>query len=85
MKGVVGALLFASWQEYVSRHYALDAIRRVTDYYSSRWNVSTLAGPLVGAIVFLVLEETLPFSRRNSANLRRKLMILFGSLMLSFI
>ena len=58
--GLAGAL-FASWQEYVSpdiMHWTRSGELMVIIILGG---LATLAGPLLGAIVFLLLEEMLPW------------------------
>ena len=58
--GLAGAL-FASWQEYVSpdiMHWTRSGELMIIIILGG---LATLAGPLLGAIVFLILEEMLPW------------------------
>ena len=57
--GIAGTL-FASWQEYVSpdiMHWTRSGELMIIIILGG---LATLAGPLLGAIVFLLLEESLP-------------------------
>ena len=57
--GLAGAL-FASWQEYVSpdiMHWTRSGELMIIIILGG---LGTLAGPIIGAIVFLLLEEFLP-------------------------
>ena len=57
--GIAGSL-FANWQEYVSpdiMHWTRSGELMIIIILGG---LATLAGPLLGAIVFLLLEESLP-------------------------
>lgn len=80
--GVSGAL-FASWQEYVSpdiMHWTRSGELMIIIILGG---LGTLAGPLLGAIVFLLLEEFLPLLLGAVApNYAENWMILFGPLLI---
>jgi branched-chain amino acid transport system permease protein len=80
--GIAGAL-FASWQEYVSpdiMHWTRSGELMIIIILGG---LGTLAGPLLGAIVFLLLEEMLPILLGAVAPAyAENWMILFGPLLI---
>ncbi|MDC1382244.1 branched-chain amino acid ABC transporter permease [Candidatus Puniceispirillum sp.] len=80
--GISGAL-FASWQEYVSpdiMHWTRSGELMIIIILGG---LGTLAGPLLGAIVFLLLEEFLPLMLGEIApTYAENWMILFGPLLI---
>ena len=80
--GIAGTL-FASWQEYVSpdiMHWTRSGELMIIIILGG---LGTLAGPLLGAIVFLLLEECLPLLLGAAAPAyAENWMILFGPLLI---
>jgi branched-chain amino acid transport system permease protein len=80
--GLAG-VLFANWQEYVSpdiMHWTRSGELMIIIILGG---LGTLAGPLLGAIVFLLLEEILPVLLGNIAPAyAENWMILFGPLLI---
>ena len=80
--GLAGAL-FASWQEYVSpdiMHWTRSGELMIIIILGG---LATLAGPLLGAIVFLLLEEMLPWLLAVVAPAyAENWMILFGPILI---
>ena len=80
--GLAGAL-FASWQEYVSpdiMHWTRSGELMIIIILGG---LATLAGPLLGAIVFLILEEMLPWLLAVVAPAyAENWMILFGPILI---
>jgi branched-chain amino acid transport system permease protein len=80
--GLAG-VLFANWQEYVSpdiMHWTRSGELMIIIILGG---LGTLAGPLLGAIVFLLLEEMLPVLLGNIAPAyAENWMILFGPLLI---
>ena len=80
--GIAGTL-FASWQEYVSpdiMHWTRSGELMIIIILGG---LGTLAGPLLGAIVFLLLEECLPLVLGAAAPAyAENWMILFGPLLI---
>ena len=80
--GVAGSL-FANWQEYVSpdiMHWTRSGELMIIIILGG---LGTLAGPLLGAIAFLLLEEMLPLLLGNLApTYSENWMILFGPLLI---
>ena len=80
--GIAGTL-FASWQEYVSpdiMHWTRSGELMIIIILGG---LGTLAGPLVGAIVFLLLEESLPLLLGAVAPAyAENWMIIFGPLLI---
>ncbi len=80
--GVAGTL-FASWQEYVSpdiMHWARSGELMIIIILGG---LATLAGPLLGAVVFLLLEEFLPELLHVIApEYAENWMIIFGPIMI---
>ena len=80
--GLAGAL-FASWQEYVSpdiMHWTRSGELMIIIILGG---LATLAGPLLGAIVFLLLEEMLPWLLAGVAPAyAENWMILFGPILI---
>ena len=80
--GLAGTL-FASWQEYVSpdiMHWTRSGELMIIIILGG---LGTLAGPLLGAIVFLLLEEFLPLALGAAAPAyAENWMILFGPLLI---
>ncbi len=83
--GIAGTL-FASWQEYVSpdiMHWTRSGELMIIIILGG---LATLAGPLLGAIVFLLLEEMLPILLNNVApSYAENWMILFGPLLIAVV
>ncbi|MEK9848882.1 MAG: branched-chain amino acid ABC transporter permease [Candidatus Puniceispirillum sp.] len=80
--GIAGTL-FASWQEYVSpdiMHWTRSGELMIIIILGG---LGTIAGPLVGAIVFLLLEEILPIMLGSIApTYAENWMIIFGPLLI---
>jgi branched-chain amino acid transport system permease protein len=80
--GLAGTL-FASWQEYVSpdiMHWTRSGELMIIIILGG---LGTLAGPLLGALVFLLLEEFLPLALSAVApTYAENWMILFGPLLI---
>ena len=80
--GVAGTL-FASWQEYVSpdiMHWSRSGELMIIIILGG---LATLAGPLLGAVVFLLLEEFLPeFLNIVAPDFAENWMIIFGPIMI---
>ena len=80
--GLAGAL-FASWQEYVSpdiMHWTRSGELMIIIILGG---LATLTGPLLGAIVFLLLEESLPLLLGAVApTYAENWMIVFGPLLI---
>jgi branched-chain amino acid transport system permease protein len=80
--GLAG-VLFANWQEYVSpdiMHWTRSGELMIIIILGG---LGTLAGPLLGAIVFLLLEESLPIMLDTVAPAyAENWMILFGPLLI---
>ena len=83
--GVAGAL-FASWQEYVSpdiMHWSRSGELMIIIVLGG---LGTLAGPLLGAIVFLLLEEFLPeLLHLIAPAYTENWMIIFGPLLIAVV
>ncbi|XDZ65787.1 branched-chain amino acid ABC transporter permease [Alphaproteobacteria bacterium LSUCC0684] len=83
--GLAGAL-FASWQEYVSpdiMHWSRSGELMIIIVLGG---LGTLAGPLLGAIVFLLLEEFLPeFLYLVAPAYAENWMIIFGPLLIAVV
>ena len=83
--GIAGTL-FASWQEYVSpdiMHWTRSGELMIIIILGG---LATLAGPLLGAIVFLLLEEMLPILLNSVApSYAENWMILFGPLLIAVV
>jgi len=83
--GLAGAL-FASWQEYVSpdiMHWSRSGELMIIIVLGG---LGTLAGPLLGAIVFLLLEEFLPeFLHLIAPAYAENWMIIFGPLLIAVV
>ena len=80
--GVAGTL-FASWQEYVSpdiMHWSRSGELMIIIILGG---LATLAGPLLGAVVFLLLEEFLPeLLNLVAPDFAENWMIIFGPIMI---
>ena len=80
--GVAGTL-FASWQEYVSpdiMHWSRSGELMIIIILGG---LATLAGPLLGAVVFLLLEEFLPeLLHLIAPDYAENWMIIFGPIMI---
>ena len=80
--GVAGTL-FASWQEYVSpdiMHWSRSGELMIIIILGG---LATLAGPLLGAVVFLLLEEFLPeLLHLIAPDFAENWMIIFGPIMI---
>ena len=80
--GIAGSL-FANWQEYVSpdiMHWTRSGELMIIIILGG---LATLAGPLLGAIVFLLLEESLPLLLSAVAPAyAENWMIVFGPLLI---
>tara|TARA_B100001057_G_scaffold482418_1_gene557750 strand:+ start:295 stop:1296 length:1002 start_codon:yes stop_codon:yes gene_type:complete len=80
--GVAGTL-FASWQEYVSpdiMHWSRSGELMIIIILGG---LATIAGPLLGAVVFLLLEELLPeFLHVVAPDYAENWMIIFGPIMI---
>ena len=80
--GVAGTL-FASWQEYVSpgiMHWSRSGELMIIIILGG---LATLAGPLLGAVVFLLLEEFLPeLLTLVAPDYAENWMIIFGPIMI---
>ena len=80
--GLAG-VLFANWQEYVSpdiMHWTRSGELMIIIILGG---LGTMAGPLLGAIVFLLLEESLPIMLDTVAPAyAENWMILFGPLLI---
>ena len=80
--GVAGTM-FASWQEYVSpdiMHWSRSGELMIIIILGG---LATIAGPLLGAVVFLLLEELLPeFLHVVAPDYAENWMIIFGPIMI---
>tara|TARA_Y100001954_G_C15762061_1_gene579676 strand:- start:575 stop:1561 length:987 start_codon:yes stop_codon:yes gene_type:complete len=83
--GLAGAL-FASWQEYVSpdiMHWTRSGELMIIIILGG---LGTLAGPLIGAVAFLLLEEILPELLHVIApNYAENWMIIFGPILIAIV
>ena len=83
--GLAGAL-FASWQEYVSpdiMHWTRSGELMIIIILGG---LGTLAGPLIGAVAFLLLEETLPeLLHAIAPNYAENWMIIFGPILIAIV
>ena len=83
--GLTGAL-FASWQEYVSpdiMHWTRSGELMIIIILGG---LGTLAGPLIGAVAFLLLEETLPeLLHAIAPNYAENWMIIFGPILIAIV
>jgi branched-chain amino acid transport system permease protein len=83
--GLAGAL-FASWQEYVSpdiMHWTRSGELMIIIILGG---LGTLAGPLIGAVAFLLLEEILPeLLHAVAPNYAENWMIIFGPILIAIV
>ena len=83
--GLAGAL-FASWQEYVSpdiMHWTRSGELMIIIILGG---LGTLSGPLLGAVVFLLLEEILPEVMHVVApSYAENWMIVFGPILIAVV
>ena len=83
--GLAGTM-FASWQEYVSpdiMHWTRSGELMIIIILGG---IGTLAGPLIGAVAFLLLEETLPeLLHAIAPNYAENWMIIFGPILIAIV
>ena len=83
--GLAGAL-FASWQEYVSpdiMHWTRSGELMIIIILGG---LGTLAGPLIGAVAFLLLEEILPeLLHAIAPSYTENWMIIFGPILIAVV
>jgi branched-chain amino acid transport system permease protein len=81
--GAMAGVMFANWQEFVSpdvMHWSRSGELLIIIILGG---MTRLSGPLVGAIAFLLLEETLPeIMHAIAPSLSENWMIIFGPLLL---